>query len=217
MNRHKILSNKDKGELFVISAPSGAGKSSLIHEVITRAKNAEFLVELSVSATTRPPRSQDIEGEDYFFISNEEFQKLYEDNAFLESATVHGNRYGTLHDYVESKLISGINIILDIDVQGFNQIRDKGIKNTSIFIIPPSINELKERLLNRNQDSEEVIEERLKNAITELKGANAYNHKILNDNFDMAADQLYNLIVNRNIQNEEAVHISKILEDLLSN
>lgn len=217
MNRHKILSNKDKGELFVISAPSGAGKSSLIHEVITRAKNAEFLVELSVSATTRPPRSQDIEGEDYFFISNEEFQKLYEDNAFLESATVHGNRYGTLHDYVESKLISGINIILDIDVQGFNQIRDKGIKNTSIFIIPPSINELKERLLNRNQDSEEVIEERLKNAITELKGANAYNHKILNDNFDMAADQLYNLIVNRSIQNEEAVHISKILEDLLSN
>jgi len=217
VNRHKILSNKDKGELFVISAPSGAGKSSLIHEVITRAKNAEFLVELSVSATTRPPRSQDIEGEDYFFISNEEFQKLYEDNAFLESATVHGNRYGTLHDYVESKLISGINIILDIDVQGFNQIRDKGIKNTSIFIIPPSINELKERLLNRNQDSEEVIEERLKNAITELKGANAYNHKILNDNFDMAADQLYNLIVNRSIQNEEAVHISKILEDLLSN
>ena len=217
MNRHKILSNKDKGELFVISAPSGAGKSSLIHEVITRAKNAGFLVELSVSATTRPPRSQDIEGEDYFFISNEEFQKLYEDNAFLESATVHGNRYGTLHDYVESKLISGINIILDIDVQGFNQIRDKGIKNTSIFIIPPSINELKERLLNRNQDSEEVIEERLKNAITELKGANAYNHKILNDNFDMAADQLYNLIVNRSIQNEEAVHISKILEDLLSN
>ena len=217
MNRHKILSNKDKGELFVISAPSGAGKSSLIHEVITRAKNAGFLVELSVSATTRPPRSQDVEGEDYFFISNEEFQKLYEDNAFLESATVHGNRYGTLHDYVESKLISGINIILDIDVQGFNQIRDKGIKNTSIFIIPPSINELKERLLNRNQDSEEVIEERLKNAITELKGANAYNHKILNDNFDMAADQLYNLMVNRSIQNEEAVHISKILEDLLSN
>jgi len=217
VNRHKILSNKDKGELFVISAPSGAGKSSLIHEVITRAKNAEFLVELSVSATTRPPRSQDIEGEDYFFISNEEFQKLYEDNAFLESATVHGNRYGTLHDYVESKLISGINIILDIDVQGFNQIRDKGIKNTSIFIIPPSINELKERLLNRNQDSEEVIEERLKNAITELKGANAYNHKILNDNFDMAADQLYNLMVNRSTQNEEVVHISKILEDLLSN
>ena len=217
MNRHKILSNKDKGELFVISAPSGAGKSSLIHEVITRAKNAAFLVELSVSATTRLPRSQDIEGEDYFFISNEEFQKLYEDNAFLESATVHGNRYGTLYDYVESKLISGINIILDIDVQGFNQIRDKGIKNTSIFIIPPSINELKERLLNRNQDSEEVIEERLKNAITELKGANAYNHKILNDNFDMAADQLYNLMVNRSIQNEEAVHISKILEDLLSN
>lgn len=211
------MSNKDKGELFVISAPSGAGKSSLIHEVITRAKNAGFLVELSVSATTRPPRSQDIEGEDYFFISNEEFQKLYEDNAFLESATVHGNRYGTLHDYVESKLISGINIILDIDVQGFNQIRDKGIKNTSIFIIPPSINELKERLLNRNQDSEEVIEERLKNAITELKGANTYNHKILNDNFDMAADQLYNLMVNRSIQNEEAVHISKILEDLLSN
>ena len=217
MNRHKILSNKDKGELFVISAPSGAGKSSLIHEVITKANNAGFLVELSVSATTRPPRPQDIEGEDYFFISNEEFQKLYEDNAFLESATVHGNRYGTLHDYVESKLISGINIILDIDVQGFNQIRDKGIKNTSIFIIPPSINELKERLLNRNQDSEEVIEERLKNAITELKGANAYNHKILNDNFDMAADQLYNLMVNRSIQNEEAVHISKILEDLLSN
>ena len=206
-----------KGELYIISAPSGAGKSSLIHEILKRGSVSGSSIELSVSATTRPPRPNDIEGQDYFFISKDKFNDLEKDEAFLESATVHGNKYGTLKDYIESKLNAGINLILDIDVQGFKQIRQKDILNTSIFIIPPSIQELKSRLLKRNEDTSEVIEARLKNAITELSGANHYDHKILNDNFDTAADELYNLIVSRGVQNTEAKHISEILEDLLSN
>ena len=207
----------NKGELFIISAPSGAGKSSLIQEIIRRGSASDSLIELSVSATTRSPRSNDIEGKDYFFISQEKFLTFEEEDAFIESATVHGNKYGTLKDYVDSKSSKGINLILDIDVQGFYQIKEKNIPNTSIFIVPPSIKDLKVRLENRNEDAPEVIEQRLKNAIEELNSASDYDFRVLNDNFDMAADELYNLIINRNVQNNEAKHISEVLEDLLSN
>jgi guanylate kinase len=207
----------NKGELFIISAPSGAGKSSLIQEIIRRGSASDFLIELSVSATTRSPRSNDIEGKDYFFISQEKFLTFEEEDAFIESAIVHGNKYGTLKDYVDSKSSKGINLILDIDVQGFYQIKEKNIPNTSIFIVPPSIQDLKVRLENRNEDTPEVIEQRLKNAIEELNSASDYDFRVLNDNFDMAADELYNLIINRNVQNKEAKHISEVLEDLLSN
>ena len=206
-----------KGELYIISAPSGAGKSSLIYEVLRRSSSSNSSIELSVSATTRPPRPNDIDGQDYFFMTKDEFEELEKKEAFLESANVHGNKYGTLKDYVNSKLEAGINLILDIDVQGFEQIKQKNIMNTSVFIIPPSITELKARLLKRNADTPEVIEARLKNAIAELGGANEYDYKILNENFDMAADELYNLIMNRGVQNKDAKHISEILEDLLSN
>ena len=207
----------NKGELFIISAPSGAGKSSLIQEIIKRGSASGFLIELSVSATTRSPRSNDIEGKDYFFISQEKFSIFEEEDAFIESAIVHGNKYGTLKDYVDSKLSKGINLILDIDVQGFHQIKRKNILNTSIFIVPPSIKDLKVRLQNRNEDAPEAIDQRLKNAIEELNSASDYDFRVLNDNFDMAADELYNLIINRNVQNNEAKHISEVLEDLLSN
>ena len=187
----------NKGELFIISAPSGAGKSSLIQEIIKRGSASGFLIELSVSATTRSPRSNDIEGKDYFFISQEKFSTFEEEDAFIESAIVHGNKYGTLKDYVDSKLSKGINLILDIDVQGFHQIKRKNILNTSIFIVPPSIKDLKVRLENRNEDAPEAIDQRLKNAIEELNSASDYDFRVLNDNFDMAADELYNLIVIR--------------------
>ena len=176
----------NKGELFIISAPSGAGKSSLIQEIIKRGSASGFLIELSVSATTRSPRSNDIEGKDYFFISQEKFSTFEEEDAFIESAIVHGNKYGTLKDYVDSKLSKGINLILDIDVQGFHQIKRKNILNTSIFIVPPSIKDLKVRLENRNEDAPEAIDQRLKNAIEELNSASDYDFRVLNDNFDMA-------------------------------
>ena len=211
------MNSMKKGELYIISAPSGAGKSSLIHEVLRRNSSSNSSIELSVSATTRPPRPNDIDGQDYFFMTKDKFEELEKKEAFLESANVHGNKYGTLKDYVNSKLDAGINLILDIDVQGFEQIKQKDIMNTSVFIIPPSITELKARLLKRNADTPEVIEARLKNAIAELGGANEYDYKILNENFDMAADELYNLIMSRGVQNKDAKHISEILEDLLSN
>ena len=102
-------------------------------------------------------------------------------------------------------------------MQGFHQIKRKNILNTSIFIVPPSIKDLKVRLENRNEDAPEAIDQRLKNAIEELNSASDYDFRVLNDNFDMAADELYNLIINRNVQNNEAKHISEVLEDLLSN
>ena len=154
------MNSVKKGELYIISAPSGAGKSSLIHEVLKRSSSADSLIELSVSATTRSPRPNDIEGQDYFFMTKEKFEDLEKKEAFLESANVHGNKYGTLKGYVNSKLEAGINLILDIDVQGFEQIKQKDITNTSVFIIPPSITELKSRLLKRNADTSEVIEAR---------------------------------------------------------
>ena len=205
-----------KGELYIISAPSGAGKSSLIHEVLRRSSSSDSSIELSISATTRPPRPNDIDGQDYFFMTKDKFEELEKKEAFLESANVHGNKYGTLKDYVNSKLEAGINLILDIDVKGYEQIKQKDIMNISVFIIPPSITELKARLLKRNADTPEVIEARLKNAIAELGGANEYDYKILNENFDMAADELYNLIMSRGVQNKDAKLISEILGDLLS-
>ena len=123
----------NKGELFIISAPSGAGKSSLIQEIIKRGSASGFLIELSVSATTRSPRSNDIEGKDYFFISQEKFSTFEEEDAFIESAIVHGNKYGTLKDYVDSKLSKGINLILEIDVQGIHKKKRKNIPKKNRF------------------------------------------------------------------------------------
>ena len=140
------------GKVFLIAAPSGAGKSSLIQEILV-----ENEIELSISATTRRPRSNETNGKDYFFLSDAEFQEEINLNNFLEYAKVHNYLYGTLKDQVTNKINNGINVILDIDVQGFHQIRDTSLEFISIFIIPPSINELKNRLLKRNLDSSDSI------------------------------------------------------------
>jgi len=204
--------NSKIGQLFVISAPSGAGKSSLIQKIINNFEN----IELSISATTRSPREGEIDGKHYFFVTENEFNSMKKDDAFIEYALVHNYQYGTLRKYIDEKLSKGINIICDIDVQGFQLIQRDGIDHTSIFIIPPSIEELEKRLLKRGLDSENVIGTRLKNAKEELKYAEEFNFRVLNDNFDQAYKEIVNIIVNgKLIKNKDKINI-KILRDMLS-
>jgi len=200
----------NRGNLIIFAAPSGAGKSSLINGMIEKDKDS---YELSISATTRSPREGETHGKDYFFISDEEFNKLKENEAFIEHAEVHGHQYGTLKSFIEEKLEIGINVILDIDVQGFNQIKETLKDTISIFIIPPSMEELKKRLITRGLDSDDVIKKRLANAKTELKSAELFDYVVLNKDFDKALEEISAIIFGKHYENNQ-VNIN-ILEDLL--
>lgn len=212
MNRLRTLNKETKGQLFVISAPSGAGKSSLISDLISK----EHALELSISATTRSARAGEENAKHYFFIEDSEFDALKSKGAFIENACVHGHQYGTLKSYIEERLNNGINIILDIDVQGFMQIKEAGVSNISIFIIPPSLSELEERLIKRNLDSKEVIETRLINAKYELSYAKEFDFIILNDEYDTALKNLSNIVLEKKLDTKDNKKNSKILIDLLS-
>ncbi len=206
-----MLNNKTKARLIVFSAPSGAGKSSLIKEVVS---NSSGNIDLSISATTRPQRNGEEHGRDYFFISDEEFNKLKDQNSFIEYANVYGYQYGTLKSFVDEKIKNDINVILDIDVQGFDLIRSSIKEHVSIFIIPPSIMELENRLVSRGLDSEEVIKKRLKNVQTELKYAELYDYIILNDQFENTLNEITSIIYDKNYKYDKKININ-LLKDLL--
>ena len=206
-----MLNKATKTKLIVFSAPSGAGKSSLIKNIIEKSTGD---IELSISATTRPPRDGEEHGRDYFFISDEEFNELRRSDSFIEHANVHGYQYGTLKSFVDEKIQNGISIILDIDVQGFNLIRNAIEHNLSIFIIPPSIKELRKRLTSRGLDSSDVIEKRLLNAKTELKYAEQYDYIVLNDLFENTLSELVSIINDENYIYDREANIN-LLKDLL--
>ena len=201
----------DKAKLIIFSAPSGAGKSSLIKQLI---EMSESPLELSISATTRNPRDGEIHGKDYFFISDEEFNLLNDQDAFLESANVHGFKYATLRSFVEEKINLGISVILDIDVQGYKQIIETSQEFTSIFILPPSLKELEQRLLSRGLDSKDVISKRLSNAIIELESANLFDFVVLNDNFDKTIEVLSSILFDKGFKYNND-HANEILRELL--
>ena len=201
----------NSSKLIIFAAPSGAGKSSLIKKIIEISKEK---LELSVSATTRAPRKGEIHGKDYFFISDNEFNELKDKDAFIECANVHGNQYGTLKSFVHEKMEEGISVILDIDVQGFAQIRETIEDMVSIFIIPPSLDELKNRLILRGLDTNDAIEKRLLNALEELKHVELFDYIVLNDNFDNAIDQLSSIIFIDNSGYNNEINLN-ILRDLL--
>ena len=205
-----MLNDLKKGELIVFAAPSGAGKSSLIKEIISNNEN----IELSVSATTRSPREGETHGKDYFFITDNEFNDLKKKDAFIESADVHGHQYGTLKAFVEDKLENNISVVLDIDVQGFIQISNSIKEVISIFIIPPSLDELKKRLILRGLDADDVINRRMENAKKELKHAKYFDYIVLNDDFNRAFNDITSIIFDKNYEYNETYN-KNILKDLL--
>ena len=204
-------------KLFLVSAPSGAGKSSLIDAVLAKANQSLLPLELSVSYTTRSPRKGESNGNQYFFISEEEFIEKKNSNFFLEHAKVHDNWYGTSLDFVQSKLSSGVNLILEIDVQGFRQINDLSFSYDSIFILPPSMHSLEERIKSRGDEDLKSINLRLRNAKDELAYANEYKHIIINDYFDDAENELFGIIAQeKSLNRQNTKEVQQFLAQLLS-
>ncbi|HJS03714.1 MAG TPA: guanylate kinase [Variovorax sp.] len=170
------------GNIFVVAAPSGAGKSSLVKALM----ELDTAVQPSVSHTTRPPRGQEKHGREYFFVPHSEFDAMVAAGAFVEWAHVHGQRYGTSKKAIEDRIAKGADVILEIDFQGATQIRKTFANAVTIFILPPSWEELRSRLERRGEDSAEVIELRLQNAAEEMARANEFDFVIINELFERA-------------------------------
>ena len=173
---------KRRGILFIVSSPSGAGKSTISRKLLA----SDPGLEMSVSATTRPPRPGEVDGKDYHFVNLDQFREMVAQNEFLEWAHVHGNRYGTSRATIEEKIAKGMDVILEIDFQGAVQIKRIFANAVLIFILPPSMDELRARLQRRGEDSPEVIELRLENSAQEMAQANEFDYVIINQLFDKA-------------------------------
>lgn len=180
-----------KGLLFVLSGPSGVGKNTVLDELF---KNFDG-VSYSVSATTRERRKGEVEGEDYFFISEAEFKEIEENDGFIESAVVHGHYYGTPKKFVDQKLEEGEDIILEIDTQGAKQVREKYPEAVYIFLVPPSLEELENRLDKRGSESDKSKSLRLNNARQELKEVHKYDYEVINDSLSEAVKEIKKIII----------------------
>jgi len=190
-NIQSLLSmSQATGNVFMISAPSGAGKSSLVNALLAHDPS----IRLSVSCTTRPPRTGETDGKDYRFVSVAEFESLKNTNQLLEWAQVHGNYYGTPRDLIDQAVEAGQNVILEIDWQGARQVRQLFPETISIFILPPSIEALRERLQNRGQDPEDVISRRVQAASTEISHAPEFEYVIINQEFSVALAELAQIV-----------------------
>ena len=201
-----------KGILYIVSAPSGAGKSSLVRDIVH--KLADVVV--SVSHTTRPMREGEVDGQDYHFIDESRFNAMVEQGDFLEHAQVFGNYYGTSKQSIEQQLVSGKDVILEIDWQGARQIRQLMSDSKGVYILPPSIDALKQRLSNRGQDSEEVIDARMREAVSEMTHYGEFDYIVINDDFDEAAEQLASIFVcNRLLLDNQQQRNAELLADLL--
>ncbi len=180
-----------RGRLWVIAAPSGAGKTSLVRALLDREPNLRF----SISYTTRPKRSAEVDGRDYFFVTEAEFLAMVGREAFLEHARVFDNWYGTGREHVEGLLAGGHSVVLEIDWQGARQVRERAPESRSIFILPPSVAELERRLRGRKTDSEGVILRRLKDALSDMAHWPEFDYVVVNDDFDAALERLAAVIV----------------------
>ena len=191
-----MTDRKKKPQLIVLSSPSGGGKTTICRTLA--AENNNFRI--SVSATTRKPRSDEKEGIHYHFISNDEFQKSIDHNDFLEYEIVHGNYYGTLKQQVDSLLEAGFSVIFDIDVYGALKVKKQYPQSILIFIRPPSLEELKHRLKMRKSDSEEEIQKRLQRLPEEYEQAQFFDYDITNDNLDHTVKEILKIIHQKQIQ-----------------
>ena len=176
--------------VFILSAPSGAGKTSLAKALVEGLPDTA----LSISHTTREQRPGEVDGRDYFFVDRREFKRLIHANCFLEYAEVFGNLYGTLYDAVSHRLETGCNVILDIDWQGARKVRDRVSDALSIFVLPPSLEELERRLRARGQDSNDVIARRMRQAVDEMRHYEEYDVLVRNDDFRAALEDLRQIV-----------------------
>lgn len=202
-----------KGTLYIVSAPSGAGKTSLVKAMLE--KDQEIVV--SVSHTTREMRPGEVDGKDYNFVSMDQFNEMIEASAFLEFAEVFTNKYGTSQQWVESQLDAGLDVILEIDWQGAQQIRRLMPECLSIFILPPSRDALESRLQGRGQDSAEVIALRMSEAVSEMSHYPEYDYLVINDDFELALQQLHGIFLSQRMKIErQQQHCEELLSALLS-
>ena len=192
---------KREGLLYIVSAPSGAGKTTLLKRVMQYFPDIRF----SISYTTRPPRSGERDGEDYHFISPQQFQQMVEKEAFAEWAEVLGNRYGTALDSIRESRSQGVDLILDIDSQGARQIEERFNGGVFIFILPPSLDVLKQRLKARKVDRQQVIQFRVAQARNEMKQARWYDYIIVNDRIEEATEQLKSIIIAERCRRERVL------------
>lgn len=192
-----------KGCLIVFSGPSGAGKDTILNKIMGEKEN----LKLSVSHTTRSPREGEINGKNYYFVSKQEFIKMAENGEMLEYATYCGNYYGTSAVKVQDELEKGNDVILEIEVQGAEQVMKKVPEVLSIFILPPSLSELKKRLKNRGTDSEEVINRRVKEAEKEIALAHNYDYVIINDDIEKSAKKVLKIIELQEMKSQNMKHI----------
>lgn len=198
--------------LYVVSAPSGGGKTSLVNALLERDDH----VALSVSHTTRPPRPGEQDGEHYYFVDEAAFAALVEEGAFLEHARVFDHRYGTGREAVERQLARGYDVLLDIDWQGARQVRAAFPEARSIFILPPSMTVLRQRLVGRGQDSEAVIERRMRDARSEISHAGEFDYLIVNDDFSESLQRLHDIVRGRRAAADgDAARNREVLAQLL--
>ncbi len=203
----------NKGNLYIVSAPSGAGKTSLVNALIASMDN----LTISISHTTRAPRPGEIHGTNYHFVSQDEFMEMLTRNLFLEHAQVFDNYYGTSELWVASQLNQGMDVILEIDWQGAQQVRRLRPESIGIFILPPSRAILEQRLRRRGQDSDEVIARRMRSAIDEISHYVEYDYLVVNDDFNTALKDLQTIVYSQRLtQLCQAPKLEKLLTELLS-
>ncbi len=207
------MADIEPGRLIVLAAPSGAGKTTLVHKLLEREARLKF----SISYTTRPKREKEVHGEDYLFVSEGKFRAMRDHDAFLESAEVFDHWYGTSEAYVQSLIDDGRSVLLEIDWQGAQQVRERRPDAVCVFIMPPSRDELERRLRGRKTDAEEVIVRRLRDALSDMTHWNEFDYVVINDNLDKAADELAAIVSSEGTENRaDSVEIRAQVERIMA-
>jgi guanylate kinase len=191
---------RKRGLLFVLSAPSGVGKSTIYKRLLRTAENLTY----SVSTTTRPPRKNEVEGRDYYFVTEEKFRKLVQKGEFIEWARVHGNLYGTSKAFIKKTVESGKDVVLDIDVQGGMNLKKRYPDAVLIFIMAPTFREIARRLKERNKDTSQTIELRLKNARREVSYIPRYNYLVINDDLNVAVNDIKAVMKSEHLKTDKS-------------
>ena len=204
------MSLMNKGMLYVVSAPSGCGKGTILTEVFKNCKNVFY----SISATTRAPREGEVDGVNYYFITRDEFEALIESGGMLEYAEYCGNMYGTPLKKVEEKLEAGFDVILEIETRGAKLVKEKMPEATPIFILPPSVKELRRRLLKRGTESADVIEKRVSEAEREIREAYNYDYVMVNGELSVAISDFTAIIMAAKLEKSKT---KKLIDEVLEN